>query len=119
MTAFADALGVLFADPNLSTPALYQQAGVGVERAIHVMRRNPDQVVEFGAARLVSDSVVLDVRISDCPDLAAGDRFEIAGEIFTVTQAKRLFAIVGTGSILGAIGRLGQHAEYARMVVPV
>lgn len=87
MTAFAIATDLLFADPNLSTPALYQHAGVGVERGIRVMRRNPDRMVEFGAARLVSDSVVLDVRISDCPDLAAGDRFEIAGEIFTVQGA--------------------------------
>jgi len=86
-TAFADALGVLFADPNLSTTALYQQSGVGVERAVCVMRRNPDRMVEFGAARLVSDSVVLDVRVSDCPELAAGDRFEIAGDVFTVQGA--------------------------------
>ena len=86
-TAFADALGVLFADPNLSTTALYQQAGVGVERAVCVMRRNPDRMVEFGAARLVSDSLVLDVRVSDCPELAAGDRFEIGGEIFIVQGA--------------------------------
>ena len=87
MTAFAIATDLLFADPNLSTSALYQQSGVGVERGIRVMRRNPDRMVEFGAARLVSDSVVLDVRISDCPELAAGDRFEIAGEIFTVQGA--------------------------------
>ena len=84
MTAFAIATDQLFADPNLSTPALYQQSGIGVERGIRVMRRNPDRLVEFGAARLVSDSVVLDVRLSDCPELAAGDRFEIAGEIFVV-----------------------------------
>lgn len=84
MTAFTAALDVLFSDPNLSTPALYQQAGIGVEQALRVMRRSPDRMVEFGAARLVSDSVVLDVRISDCPELAAGDRLEIAGEIFVV-----------------------------------
>jgi len=84
MTAFAQALDVVFVDPNLSTPALYHQAGIGVEQALRVMRRSPDRMVEFGAARLVSDSVVLDVRISDCPDLAAGDRFEIGGEIFLV-----------------------------------
>ena len=87
MTAFAIATDLFFADPNLSTPALYQQSDVGVERGVRVMRRNPDRLVEFGAARLVSDSVVLDVRVSDCPELAAGDRFEIAGEIFTVQGA--------------------------------
>ncbi len=87
MVAFPAAVDLLFADPNLSTPALYQQAGVGVERAIRVMHRNPDRMVEFGAARLVSDSVVLDVRVSDCPELAAGDRFEIAGEVFTIQGA--------------------------------
>ena len=89
MTAFAIATDMLFADPNLSTPAIYQQVGVGAERAVRVMRRNPDRMVEFGAARLVSDSSVLDVRISDCPELAAGDRFEIAGEIFTVQGTPR------------------------------
>jgi hypothetical protein len=87
MTAFAAAVDLLFMDPNLSTPALYQQSRIGVERAIRVMRRNPDRMVEFGAARLVSDSVVLDVRVSDCPELAAGDRFEIGGEIFVVQGA--------------------------------
>ena len=89
MNAFADALGVLFADPHLTTPALYQQAGVGAERAVRVMRRNPDLMAEFGAARLVSNSLVLDVRISDCPELDSGDRFEIAGEIFTVQGTPR------------------------------
>jgi hypothetical protein len=87
MTAFAEALGVLFGDPNLSTLALYQQSGVRVERGIRVMRRNPDRMIAFGAARLVSDSVVLDVRVSDCPELAAGDRFEIAGEVYVVQGA--------------------------------
>jgi hypothetical protein len=84
MTAFTAALDVLFSDPNLSAPALYQQVGIGPEVAIRVMRRSPDRMVEFGAARLVSDSVVLDVRISDCPELAAGDRLEIGAEIFLV-----------------------------------
>ena len=84
MTAFHAALDVLFGDPNLSTPALYQQMSIGSEVPIRVMRRSPDRMVEFGAARLVSDSVVLDVRVSDCPELAAGDRIEIAGEIFAV-----------------------------------
>ena len=87
MTAFHAALDALFADPNLVTPALYQQAGVGAEVAIRVMRRSPDRMVEFGTARLVSDSMVLDIRVTDCPDLAAGDRIEIAGEIFAVQGA--------------------------------
>lgn len=89
MTAFAAALDLLFADPNLSTPALYVQMGVGPGVEIRVMRRSPDRMVDFGAARLVSDSVVLDVRISDCPELAAGDRFEIMGEIFVVQGTPR------------------------------
>jgi hypothetical protein len=84
MTVFTAALDVLFMDPNLATPALYQQMGVGPVVAIRVMRRSPDRMVEFGAARLVSDSVILDVRVSDCPALAAGDRFEIEAEIFVV-----------------------------------
>jgi hypothetical protein len=86
-TAFAVALDVLLRDPNLSTSALYIPMGAGPGVEIRVMRRNLDRMVEFGAARLVSDSVVVDVRVSDCPELAAGDRFEIAGEIFVVQGA--------------------------------
>ena len=89
MTPFDAALEVLFTDPNLSTPALYLQSGVGVGRNIRVMRRNPDQLVEFGSARLLSESVVLDLRVSDCPELAPGDRFEIGAEIFVVQGAPR------------------------------
>jgi hypothetical protein len=89
MTAFAIALDLLFADPNLSTPALYQQKGIGTERAIRVIRRSPDRMVEFGAARLVSDSVVLDMRVQDCPDLSSGDRIEIAQEVFVVQGTPR------------------------------
>jgi hypothetical protein len=89
MTAFVTALDLLFADPNLSTPALYVPMGVGPGVEIRVMRRSPDRMVEFGAAWLVSDSVVLDVRISDCPELATGDRFEIAGEVFVAQGAPR------------------------------
>jgi len=84
MTAFTAALDVLFSDPNLYTTALYQQMGIGPEVPIRVMRRSPDRMVEFGVARLVSDSMVLDVRLSDCPELVAGDRFEIGAEIFVV-----------------------------------
>ena len=72
MTAFTAALNVLFSDPNLSTSALYQQMGIGPELAIRVMRRSQDRMVEFGAARLVSDSVVLDVRISDLSGTGGG-----------------------------------------------
>jgi hypothetical protein len=89
MTVFAAALDLLFADPNLSTPALYVPMGVGPGVAIRVMRRSPDRMVEFGAARLVSDSVVLDVRVADCPELAAGDRFEIGAEVFVVQGTSR------------------------------
>ena len=89
MSAFQSAVDVLFTDTNISTPALYQQTGIGAERAIRVMRRSPDRMVEFGAARLLSDTVVLDVRVSDCPELYAGDRFEIASELFVVQGAPR------------------------------
>jgi hypothetical protein len=89
MSAFASAVDVLFTDPNIATPALYQQTGIGAQHMIRVMRRSPDRMVEFGAARLLSDTVVLDVRISDCPELAASDRFEIAGEVFVVQGAPR------------------------------
>lgn len=64
MTAFADALGVLFFDPNIAVEIWHRNGEGQFTRAQGILRR-PDAITEFGSARLLSDTTRIDVRVSD------------------------------------------------------
>ena len=66
MTAFAGALDLLFADPNLAHEAWYRDSE-GQFTRIHIIMRRSDDVTTFGAARLVSETFRFDVRVSELP----------------------------------------------------
>ncbi len=85
MTAFAVAVGALFADRNLATDALWRQGGGGTPRALRVIRRNPDSVVSFGEGRFVADTDEVLVQVASAPDLGPGDTLEIGAEMLVIT----------------------------------
>lgn len=76
MTAFDKGLAVLFANADLAKPATYYAGGTGSGAAIRVIVKSPDEVKTYGAARLVVDSVLADVQVSEVAALAAGDEIE-------------------------------------------
>lgn len=84
MSAFAAAIDVLFADPNLAVPALWHTGGAGPGQPVQIIRQSPDRITGFGESRFVSGSAVFQIRMSEAPTLASGDLIEIAGEAFTV-----------------------------------
>ena len=84
MTAFAAALGAIFADPNLSIGAVYRAGGAGEGTPVRVMRRAPDSITDFGTGRFVTSSLRIDVLMADVAQLAAGDTFEIGAELLEV-----------------------------------
>jgi hypothetical protein len=84
MNAFAVATDLIFADRHLAVDALWRAAGAGDGVAVRVIKQRPDRIASFGEGRFVTDSVLIDVRVSDVPVLAPGDTFEIAGVIYTV-----------------------------------
>lgn len=84
MTAFAAAADVLFADPNLALPAVWHPGGAGPGQPVQVIRQRPDRIAGFGESRFVTDTVVLQLRMSDAPALAQGDLIEVAGETFEI-----------------------------------
>ncbi|MBW7057539.1 hypothetical protein KY389_12685 [Paracoccus bogoriensis] len=84
MTAFAAAVDIIFADPNLALPAVWHPGGAGPGQPVQVIRQRPDRIAGFGESRFVTDTVVLQLRISDAPTLAQGDLIEIAGEPFEI-----------------------------------
>lgn len=91
MAAFPAAVDLLFGDPNLSAEALYRAGGgdVGSGVSVRVIRRAPDQFAGFGDGRFVVDTVFLDIRVVEAPDLADGDSLEIAGDFFTIRGEPR------------------------------
>ncbi len=83
MNAFAAALDVLFADAHLSREVVYTADG-GIAALVRAILRRPDEVAEFGDARLWSETTRLDLRLSEVPTPRPGDRIEIDGEAFLI-----------------------------------
>jgi ATP:ADP antiporter, AAA family len=50
--------------------------------------------------------------------LVLGHFWELVGDRFTITQAKRLYGFIGAGSVLGAIAGSGLASLLARVVAP-
>ena len=84
MTVFAAAMDRIFANPSMAVVALWISGTTSEERTIRVIRRAPDRITEFGAARLMSDTMVLDVRLSDLADPRPGDLIVIGTDSFTI-----------------------------------
>lgn len=87
MTIFAAALVSLFADPNIGVDAIWRPGGGGPGIPLRVVRRSPDDELQFGGSTMVAETNRIDAIISQCPDLRSGDTFEIEGEDFVVQGA--------------------------------
>ena len=83
MTAFAAAVGALFADPNVGRDAVYIADG-GAPSLVRAILRRPDEVTSFGEARLWSETTRLDLRLAEVANPRPGDRIEIDGEAFLI-----------------------------------
>ena len=68
MNVFAAAMDRIYANPSMAVAAVWISATTSEERPIRVIRRAPDRITEFGAGRFVSDTMMVDVRVSDLPD---------------------------------------------------
>ena len=83
MTVFAAALDLLFADLNLAQEAWHRDCEGQFTRIRIIMRRN-DDVTTFGAARLVSETLRFDVRVSDLPAPQPDEQILLGEETFLI-----------------------------------
>ena len=83
MTAFAVALDALFADVNLGLDATWYPAG-GAPVPVRVIRKAPDEVTSFGAAQILSETTLVDVRVSEMANPKPGDGISIGAENFAI-----------------------------------
>ena len=88
MSAFADALGVLFSDANLAVEIWHRDCEGQFTRAQGILRR-PDDITEFGAARLLSDTTRIDVRVADIPDPRPQEQILIGDKTFLIQGEPR------------------------------
>ena len=90
MNAFTTAMNVIFADANMAVDALWFAGGTGPGVAVRVIRKSPDEITPFGAARILSESTLLDARIADMPTPAPGDLIRIGAEDFILQGEPKL-----------------------------
>jgi hypothetical protein len=84
MTAFAAAIDVLFADPNLGTDAVYRASDADPGTMIRVIIRQPDRVGTFGETRIATETTIFDIRASDINAPAEGDTIEMDGAVYVI-----------------------------------
>ncbi|PWS36228.1 hypothetical protein DFH01_13635 [Falsiroseomonas bella] len=89
MTAFADAMAALLADPNLGVEAVYRHGGIGPAVPVRVLRSSPDRVADAFGTEILSATDILSVATAVLPDLTAGDSFGLGPDLLTVTHAER------------------------------
>ena len=89
MNAVAAALSALFLDPHLSRPGLYRVQGAGSAATVRVILQAPDELHEFAGARVVVDTTIIDIRVSDASALAKGDTIEVDGVVYRMVGAPR------------------------------
>jgi hypothetical protein len=89
MNVFGIAVDTLFADPNLRDVAVYLPAH-GVSKNVYVISHKPDAFVQVGESFVATPTLVIDVRVADCPSVSPGDRFLIANRMYTVQGEPKL-----------------------------
>jgi hypothetical protein len=83
MSAYAAAVGALFADPNMGRDAVYIADG-GAPILVRVVARRADAVTEFGDARLWSETTRIDLPAAEGPTPPPGHRNYIDGDAFLI-----------------------------------
>jgi len=83
MSAFAAAVGELFADPNIGRDAVYIADG-GTPVLVRVVARRADAISDFADARLWSETTRIDLRVAEVANPRPGDRIKIDGDAFLI-----------------------------------
>ncbi len=83
MTAFAAAMDAIFVDPNMAADAIWYPFGA-TPVPVRVIRKAPDEVTTFGAAQILSDTTLVDVRTSEMPNPKPGDGISIGTDSYVI-----------------------------------
>jgi hypothetical protein len=62
----------------------------GDAKKVFIISHRPSAFADIAGTFIASPTLTLDVRVADCPELLAGDKFLIAGKTYTAQAAPRL-----------------------------
>jgi hypothetical protein len=83
-SAFATALDVLFANPNLGVNAIYRTGGANPGTTLRAIIRQPDRVGIYAETRIATETTIVDIRASDIKAPAEGDTIEMDGTVYII-----------------------------------
>jgi len=89
VSAFSTGIDAIFTDPNMAVDAIWREQRVGPPTTVRAIRKAPDELQDYGAARMVLPTTVIDVRVSEIALPRDGDLISIAGEDFMVQGAPK------------------------------
>ncbi|MBK8174802.1 MAG: hypothetical protein IPK66_05885 [Rhodospirillales bacterium] len=84
MNVFKEAMDALFADPNLGIDTVYRVSGADPAVPARVILRRPDRVGTLGETRIVTETLLIDVRVSEVAAPADGDTIEAGRTVFVI-----------------------------------
>jgi hypothetical protein len=83
-SAFATAIDVLFADPNLGVNAIYRAGGANPGTTVKAIVRQPDRIGTFGETRIATATTIVDIRTSELAAPAEGDTIEMDSMVYVI-----------------------------------
>lgn len=90
MNAFAAAMAVLLADPNMGTDAEYYIGPLNVRHPMRVIVSRPDQAAAGFQLSSTVDTCVITVAVAGFPEQPVrGGFFDVAGDLFEVREVER------------------------------
>ena len=84
MNAFAAAMDRIYANADMAVAAVWISGTTSEERQVRVIRRAPDRITDFGAARIVSNTTMVDVRVTEITDPQPGDLIILGTDSFVI-----------------------------------
>jgi hypothetical protein len=84
VSALSAAIDVLFANPNLAVDTVYRPGGVGSGVSVRAIARRADRVGDFGDTRLLAETTVFDIRVSEIATPAESDTIEVDDKVYVI-----------------------------------
>lgn len=101
VTAVQIAVDAVFNDPNIAVDAIWTAAASGTPVTVRAIVQAADQATRFDMIRVQSETLVLDVRVSEMAAPVEGDVIEVLGEMRVIQglperDARRLIWSIDT-----------------------
>lgn len=80
MEFFSSAINLIFTDDSMARSALYRRQGEDDGIPVRIILRSPDALQQFNGGGFRQDTMFIDVRLSEVPELSKHDTFELLAE---------------------------------------